>query len=62
MVWSGVKGVVIIKYTMNRDVRWRGLYGGCGGGKRQEMNGDVRHGITSPMYLQKSPHVSRPAI
>jgi len=30
---SGVRGVTIIKYTMNRDTRWRGLYGGCGWGK-----------------------------
>lgn len=60
MVWSGVEGIMTIKYTMNRDARWRGLYGGCDGRKGEEMDGDERHGITSPLYLRRSPHVSMP--
>ena len=40
---------------MNRDARWRGLYGGCDGRKGEEMGGDESHGITSPLYLQRSP-------
>lgn len=47
--------VMIIKYTMNRDAGWRGLYGGCGGEKAEKMYGDEKHGITCPLYLQKSP-------
>jgi hypothetical protein len=57
---SGVKGVMIIEYTMNRDARWRGLYGGYGEGKGKGMDGDERRGITSPLYLRKSHHVSMP--
>lgn len=57
---SGVKGVMIIEYTMNRDARWRGLYGGYGEGNGKGMDGDERRGITSPLYLRKSLPVSRP--
>ena len=43
-------GVMVIKYTMSR-----GLYGGCGGSERgKEVNGDERHGIKSPLYLQEA--------
>jgi len=35
-------GVMIIKYTMNRDARWRGIYGGYGrgAGRGKKMDGD----------------------
>ena len=40
---------------MDRDAGWRGLYGGCGEGKAEEMDGDEKYGITCPLYLRKSP-------
>lgn len=48
---------MIVKYTMSRDARWRGLYGGCGegGGKGKETDGD---GISRPLYLRESLNVS----
>jgi len=55
-----VNGVMIIEYTMNRDARWRGLYGGYGEEKGKGVDGDQRRGITGPLYLRKSLHVSRP--